>query len=248
MAVSLGMAEVCSSLPTGSEHGEEHKQEKCDEILDNNRECLSATQKMDVSGVVMVDNVMFEKKLKVRDTGICGEDIDDDTSSQDSDFGSEGSEESVKKRGVLDLKRMRKYQHYEQKYKIMIVAYVNSKSGNKQGHHVLRKLLKRLPKHHVHDLFEPLDGVVDTLPQHLEMARINSLRLRIIAAGGDGTISWVASSIEKLQGLVEYPEIAPLPLGTGNDLAKVLQWSHFIFRDALKFKSKQFIKEVFKVS
>ncbi|MEQ2193282.1 hypothetical protein XENOCAPTIV_009220, partial [Xenoophorus captivus] len=84
-----------------------------------------------------------------------------------------------------------------------LLVLVNSKSGDNQGVKFLRKLR----------LFQKF------------------VTFRILVCGGDGSVGWVLSELDKLN-LHKQCQLGVLPLGTGNDLARVLGWGGLCDDDA----------------
>jgi hypothetical protein len=98
-----------------------------------------------------------------------------------------------------------------------LLVFVNSRSGPQQGHLLITQLRGLLNPMQVWDL---ADGGPEEI---LESFTSSLVRLRILVCGGDGTVSWIVSTIENMQ-LQRWPPIAILPLGTGNDLARIHGW------------------------
>eukprot|EP01124_Arcella_intermedia_P032046 TRINITY_DN73_c1_g5_i1.p1 TRINITY_DN73_c1_g5~~TRINITY_DN73_c1_g5_i1.p1 ORF type:complete len:648 (-),score=202.80 TRINITY_DN73_c1_g5_i1:24-1967(-) len=98
----------------------------------------------------------------------------------------------------------------------VIVAFINFKSGGQQGA-IATKFLSKFV-HRIYDLSNggPAEGV---------STYKKDPRVKFIVCGGDGTVCWIMSELDK-QEVKKWPPIAILPLGTGNDMARVLLWGN----------------------
>ncbi|KAL5290145.1 DGKD family protein [Megaselia abdita] len=97
-----------------------------------------------------------------------------------------------------------------------LLVFVNSKSGDNQGVKFLRRFKQLLNPAQVFDLITTGPSLGLRLFRHFDL-------FRILICSGDGSVGWVLSEIDRFD-LSKKCQIAVLPLGTGNDLARVLGW------------------------
>ncbi|CAN9514629.1 unnamed protein product [Ophioblennius macclurei] len=100
-----------------------------------------------------------------------------------------------------------------------LLVFVNPKSGGMKGRELLYSFRKLLNPHQVFDISHggPLAG----LHTFREIPRF-----RVLVCGGDGTVGWVLGVLEAVRHklVCREPPIGVVPLGTGNDLARILRW------------------------
>lgn len=100
-----------------------------------------------------------------------------------------------------------------------LLVLVNVKSGGCQGSELIKAFRRLLNPFQVFDVLKggPLVGlyVFRNVPKY-----------KILACGGDGTIGWVLQCLDiaKQDAACFSPLCSIVPLGTGNDLARVLRW------------------------
>ncbi|TGZ53488.1 Diacylglycerol kinase [Temnothorax longispinosus] len=100
-----------------------------------------------------------------------------------------------------------------------LLVFVNVKSGGCQGLQLITSFRKLLNPYQVFDLDNggPLPGLY--VFRHIK-------DYKILVCGGDGTIGWVLQCLDNVgqDSQCSSPACAIVPLGTGNDLARVLCW------------------------
>ncbi|XP_044531008.1 diacylglycerol kinase epsilon [Gracilinanus agilis] len=103
-----------------------------------------------------------------------------------------------------------------------IIILVNTRSGNNMGQILLGEFKILLNPVQVFDLTKvpPIKAL-----QLCSLLPDNSVQ--VLVCGGDGTVGWVLDAIDqmKIKGQERHiPQVAVLPLGTGNDLANTMGW------------------------
>lgn len=117
------------------------------------------------------------------------------------------------------------------------IAIVNTKSGGQGGKELLAKFAegKILPEDQIFGLIpEGPEAAVQKWAEDPE-------RYKLVVCGGDGTVGWVLSVAEKLTDSAP-PVVGVIPLGTGNDLARVFGWGGGYSGEDLKKLMKKFAK------
>ncbi|KAL8040973.1 hypothetical protein ABFS82_10G132800 [Erythranthe guttata] len=117
-----------------------------------------------------------------------------------------------------------------------IVVFVNSKSGGRHGPELKARLEELMAEEQVFDLstVKPHEFVQYGLSCLENFASLGDTcakqtleKLRIVVAGGDGTVGWVLGCLGELnkQGTGStVPPTGIIPLGTGNDLSRSFGW------------------------
>ncbi|KAI3803121.1 hypothetical protein L1987_31270 [Smallanthus sonchifolius] len=130
--------------------------------------------------------------------------------------------------------------HYDTTHDVVapespLVVFVNSKSGGRHGSDLISRLQDFMGEEQVFDLqnVKPHELVKYGLACIENFAALGDCcaketreRLRIIVAGGDGTVGWVLGCLGELHelGREPVPPTAIIPLGTGNDLSRSFGW------------------------
>ena len=100
---------------------------------------------------------------------------------------------------------------------VPLLVFVNSRSGGQLGGYLTTQLRQNLNPLQVVDLHKTDPKVA--LRQFCHLPKV-----RILVCGGDGTVAWILQTMESMTEIEPKPPVGILPLGTGNDLARVLGW------------------------
>ncbi|GFH18789.1 diacylglycerol kinase [Haematococcus lacustris] len=119
-----------------------------------------------------------------------------------------------------------------------LIVFINARSGGRDGPDLAVALSRAVGRVQVFDLSKHKpDSVLASLWANFDAqeragdphAKTLRERLRVLVAGGDGTIAWVLGCIKTLD-LQPQPPVAIMPLGTGkpagNDLSRSFGWGH----------------------
>ena len=113
--------------------------------------------------------------------------------------------------------------------RLPLLAFVNRRSGAKLGLQVVADLeAARAARSSSGDAELGIVDLAGAEPTGaLREFAARHAAFRVLVCGGDGTVTWVLSAIEAAA-LPCRPPLAVVPLGTGNDISRVLGWGkHF---------------------
>ncbi|XP_047308593.1 diacylglycerol kinase 7-like [Impatiens glandulifera] len=116
-----------------------------------------------------------------------------------------------------------------------LVVFINSKSGGRHGPELIERLQELMGEEQIFDLqfVKPQDfvqyglGCLEKLADDGDScAKEIREKLRVVVAGGDGTVGWILGCLSVLyqEKREPVPPTAIIPLGTGNDLSRSFCW------------------------
>ncbi|KAK3435507.1 hypothetical protein EUGRSUZ_C00196 [Eucalyptus grandis] len=128
-----------------------------------------------------------------------------------------------------------------------MVVFINSRSGGRHGPELKVRLRQLIAEEQVFDLqdVKPHEfvsyglGCLDKLASLGDQcAKEIREKLRVVVAGGDGTVGWVLGGLGDLNRQHKpVPPVGIIPLGTGNDLSRSFGWGGsfpFAWKSAVK--------------
>ncbi|GLJ28311.1 hypothetical protein SUGI_0556500 [Cryptomeria japonica] len=129
-----------------------------------------------------------------------------------------------------------------------VIVFINSKSGGHHGPALKARLQELISEQQVFDLssVKPSEFLHHGLGCLEELANFGDhcaqetrKRVRIVVAGGDGSVGWVLGCIGELhlENIKPIPPVGVIPLGTGNDLSRSFGWGGsfpFAWKSAIK--------------
>jgi diacylglycerol kinase (ATP) len=101
-----------------------------------------------------------------------------------------------------------------------VIFFINKLSGGQKGQQIYRMLLHLLNPRQVF-LLEDDSTIMQALDIYSSL-----VNARICICGGDGTVGWVLSRLTDAFPPLKNPPASICPLGTGNDLSRVLGWGY----------------------
>ena len=99
-----------------------------------------------------------------------------------------------------------------------MLLFINKRSGGQSGEKIYRKLLRLLNPRQVF-LLENDRTIIHALDIYSSLSNV-----RICVFGGDGTVGWILGRLAESYLSLNNPPVCVCPLGTGNDLSRVLSW------------------------